>query len=1763
MSLGYILQQLDALGPLDPRKTLVLDQSFTGSTGLVTLFRSVLQADSLTINVITDLISRTPEQLVLVGTASVLGMTDAGVKFTATDNNGELGVKIEFTVPNGWEFSKTLPELPEGPPLFDIGLVQGNEPHFLDQLSLGASTLVVSNMAYRDETLGLDVVPGLNFSGELFFMGALFGLGYLVEGDAPVRLSGPLSEYRPAADPLQFLGVRLSAPFVTPLTNLGPFSIQKSEIYVKASRRRQDVDRVTSATQLPGIYVLINGEFAGRPLQMIGKYDVEHGASGFFVRGRFTDFAVSGFAGLTQSVGVDGLAETMPENSPAPEGLSITEFGIGVDTIDRSITALLLGVGFQMNWDVIPDVMTLREVTASFFVSNPFDTQRRYIQTTLSGLLAFKKFNLAASATFPTYEFSAGLPAGQTLPLGDVIESFAPGSTDLPDLTITRLLLSAAPKTAQYSVSAAMENLLSIPVGKTSFDLSSFMLNVAYDKAAGGARGTLTARMKMGDARAVISGDLNQAFTFSGSLENFDLKKFWALVTNGESLPQEVPDLIFQTIALSYTPKTGAFSLNGNATVAWDHLTNDGSLSTNVQFTFNHTKAGDKHLVTASLSLQGQGPVNIVDGFSIETFNLLFNYNTTAGWGLAGGIGVGIFDTRLDLQAGYDTTGGVQKFKLRTTATPAKKLVGIENVFSYSFQQFDLLIDRRLVGDKRKTFFDVRLASRLELDKLFAIDGFLSLVNTPEGKQALSFRPNTGTAGFDIKFPTGEGMGVKTDIVEIGFGKESPSASWALSGTVQLGFHDFPAFLGKALPSKVTAKIVAGKNLVRISALNPSDPIGIQFPKANGKDLGKAYVQLTEIGIDIRPQLGLVIEAGLGLPAELNTYLGSQIFRVYTLGNPTTMARTRFTISGTGVAIQFIGSPFAGANAVVINNESWFDVDFGEYGAVRLKMPTFIYDGVSQYFEAGGGVQITRTLALPLAPLRMFLEAVDAKAMADIFPKKIPIDGLVLVDKNNDLKVDEFVNFIKKAGDVPNEVVKTLKQTGKLLNRFPDGFKQYFNLQVPDSLEFKFGFSPTGRIAIGLLAPKKPVRVLFPSVVQSYVPMPGLCGIEVRKFTVGTLMAGSLLYGEVDAIIDQFDLPSLVVSLALPTDPSFPLPTSDQLQRRIILDDVFCIIPISAGLPVPIPLFYDEIGFEYLGVEGIGLQAHIGFPKPNLGAAQATAVFQALKDFTSDSKKLLDPKTPPGGVDLAFTFHDEYFQAPEYVGGKMLGTKGKNIKVGTWKNVASMMNFCKTFSINDCIQSIPIEQRVGSAEYKFAFMSFDADWMLTTPAEFKGGAYQRLKLSQSDVEDFVTVLPSVAMTAGSQVKGNEEGLVAFVRGQADLGFLRLEAALGLAASGSMGFNTGFKFEGAIGKIVFELEGAVMINSPLATGGPTLVTQVAPSATFTPKSAGKALALNGKNAWIEIPASDSLVLPEYTIELWLRSAKDQTGDWLEVFGEDTLQGGNQRNHYLEINAKKAFYHHRFKDAKSGNSGAPNTPDGSVTWGQWQHVVLTNDGTTAKTYIDGKEVASGPVNGSLVLFKEPIFIGKVPGTGTNKFWKGEIAEVRIWKSVRDPDDIEEFMREVLQGDEKDLVSCYQFDADTGNKALDLCGRNHGTINNGQFVDNDLLRFEGLEFDGKSTYIEVPDSESLRIGPYTVEAWVKPFVPEEKLNDILAKRVQVTGRMFGTKVKKVESKPPWAGIFGKVGRNYTMIIHRNGFVHHRFHTTKGTNDGAPNTA
>ena len=92
--------------------------------------------------------------------------------------------------------------------------------------------------------------------------------------------------------------------------------------------------------------------------------------------------------------------------------------------------------------------------------------------------------------------------------------------------------------------------------------------------------------------------------------------------------------------------------------------------------------------------------------------------------------------------------------------------------------------------------------------------------------------------------------------------------------------------------------------------------------------------------------------------------------------------------------------------------------------------------------------------------------------------------------------------------------------------------------------------------------------------------------------------------------------------------------------------------------------------------------------------------------------------------------------------------------------------------------------------------------------------------------------------------------------------------------------------------------------------------------------------------------------------------------------------------------------RDRDTEGGNTQATFTPDIDIT--RWHHYAGTYDGTTVRLYIDGEEVASGPMTGPINLDSGPLFLGR--DDGSNRFFDGQIDEVTIWNTARTPEEID---------------------------------------------------------------------------------------------------------------------------------------------------------------
>ncbi|MDJ0728715.1 MAG: patatin-like phospholipase family protein [Crocosphaera sp.] len=199
--------------------------------------------------------------------------------------------------------------------------------------------------------------------------------------------------------------------------------------------------------------------------------------------------------------------------------------------------------------------------------------------------------------------------------------------------------------------------------------------------------------------------------------------------------------------------------------------------------------------------------------------------------------------------------------------------------------------------------------------------------------------------------------------------------------------------------------------------------------------------------------------------------------------------------------------------------------------------------------------------------------------------------------------------------------------------------------------------------------------------------------------------------------------------------------------------------------------------------------------------------------------------------------------------------------------------------------------------------------------------------------------------------------------------------------------------------------------------------------LTPSSA---LMFNGTTDYICVADNPSLRIAEYTVELWLKPSGQPNETWKGIVGKP----GRNFNIWLH---NDGFIHHRFHTNAGWNAGAPNTPNQSLPWDQWSHVAITNDGQTAKTYINGKLVAEGSTEGKLIVDQTPLYIGRDLDGTDERYFKGYMADIRLWNQVRTPEAINGSMNTRLTGTEEGLIAYWPGDEGSGTTLKDK------TINN----------------------------------------------------------------------------------------------------------------------
>jgi len=740
------------------------------------------------------------------------------------------------------------------------------------------------------------------------------------------------------------------------------------------------------------------------------------------------------------------------------------------------------------------------------------------------------------------------------------------------------------------------------------------------------------------------------------------------------------------------------------------------------------------------------------------------------------------------------------------------------------------------LGKASSSKWELSADGRLDLVDTFILDGTIS--TTISGTDfLLKFMPSKSL--IPIKIPEAGGIIIEVDSLEI---RHDEVEKLLISSTIFLSYpllhNSLPKAIRGVFPEKTKATFSAGNRGISITTDRLLEPLGIELPDIGidgGKTIpvGQLFFSVSNLQVTIGKDVDVSADFGVGFPQGLNAIFGTRgngspqhnVFKCCKNKDDLNSYINLQISAGTGGICAVLGnSPFEGIELTKDEKDKktvWWTIDMGEIGAFRFMMPTLSYDPKAGGFAAKGAFEITRPLAIPFAPVRSLLNDIGLDALASALPDSYPLQELQVIDDDFNFKAEELTGLIKEVihdKEITDAIEAVVTEIGRNIDKLPDRFRRYLNISIPEKLYFDITVSTEGSVKFDIsVKDAQPIKVLYPVLSP---PLVSLEGIELRGLSFGLCLGGAAALVKADFRLDEFDLLTLGASLILPEDHSLPIPNPHDFQRTLIVDNLTMLIILATEIPIPIPIFYDELGVEYLGVEGVGLQSHFKFPMPEVNLLQLGGVLLDFIAFVSEADARMKPETLEENTQIHFNIGNNYLQLPEYLGGELLGYKGAEIKIKTFDILAHVMNAIKFSSINELIQAAPIDQRVGTRTVNFGPLGFGAQWLFTTPDEFRRGDYTSIGLESPDsllkliTSGIKKAEPDKPGTADPEVS-EEEGVVLFLSGNCELGsWASLESSFGLAASSGSGFKTAFQLKGNISNILdTEIAGAVAVADP--------------------------------------------------------------------------------------------------------------------------------------------------------------------------------------------------------------------------------------------------------------------------------------------------------------------------------------------------------------
>lgn len=1041
--------------------------------------------------------------------------------------------------------------------------------------------------------------------------------------------------------------------------------------------------------------------------------------------------SLADLAGLMPSAVANSIADALPQQvlsglDAVMSVFSLSYASIAIAPATPAVNSVGVGLNIAAGTPYSAPVVkfpvgdaTIDSVSLQVDIASPISSPAVSVQLAASGTLVGAAFSVAANAS----EASFVLQPGGAMSLGGFVGAFtgldassAPGwQFDVLQLDVT----TQPSMTVSGSLAAASIPPLSVGDWTLSIGALDAAITVAEG---GGTGGSLSGAVTVGEQG---QPDMQAAFnvvvgndwvgSFSLDLASSDTL-FQALAGTGIPLVPDIPltALQFQVASgntLSFEVDFGKLDIAGQ-----DFLVIDSAKAV-----FDYSPAG----LQLSLDITGSASGT---WFSIDTFTASIRYDSTAKtWSSTDSIDATLFGKTLQLNLAISGSPGAETLSFAYAGDLAAITIDALSI-SVSALQLTLQEKANALSLSFENQFQFAIGS---LDTVAAT---LDL-NLSDQNQDLTLNFEEGTSfkatlcSFGDVSPT-----LAVELTQLGL--KHDGQGWSVSLTTGLAVSGLPGFLfdvgilleatpDTPYPYQVTIS-ASGENGVTITIPTLLDAHSFDL----SLDIGGVSIPLhawdgTQVSIGdvtgvLSDQPSLGFDASLTLPGSLASLLGTS--PNFFSQNPFSMSFSIGYADGSpDISFSFNAIPFLEqyVKEVTTSLGNGWELDLGACGKLTISVPMFAFDANTMGFKSVGWIQGLDTLAIPLKPLKTLLQQTPASAVAGVLPDApIPLlPSISFLDGSGNLNFDAIVKFFSAppwsefiSQDLLDAMRTLLSDLTLSSSDLPSRMLPYLDLTFPDEFGWNIDLGSSGSINLQFTAGARggpangPIRLLLPCLAGP----PSLLGMTVYGISLGPVFAGALFQLTLDCDIDQFDISEIVAAKLLQ---NCPVPSAASLQRTITIDSFYMVVFYEdAGIPIPIPLFFDDLGIDYLGIEGAGLHAHAYFPMPQLGLGTVLSAVGNLYDFCKGFPNAPFPEDPFGETQIVFELHDWYLNVPQYLGGGIAGKQGMVLDLNVFKDVAEMFNAIRTVDLLAIVAALPASVTSGSVSASLSSIEVDAQW---------------------------------------------------------------------------------------------------------------------------------------------------------------------------------------------------------------------------------------------------------------------------------------------------------------------------------------------------------------------------------------------------------------------------------------------------------------------